>query len=144
MSQGKTALIPCASCARHVRVGASIEAGACPFCGAALPAAVARKQPSVRLGRAALMAFGSAALLPGCYLQHELEPSTGRDAGSVVVSDAARPDARPVEVDSGEPVAPPYGAPFLEDAGPEDDAGAVINAYGAPAFDPDDAGTPRE
>lgn len=144
MSHGKTALIPCSGCARHVRVGPSIEAHACPFCGAALPAVVARRQPSARLGRAALMAFGSAALIPGCYLQHELEPTTAsRDAGSVV-RDAARADARPLEVDSGEPVAPPYGAPFLEDAGPEDDAGAVINAYGAPAFDPDDSGTPRE
>jgi len=49
-------LVPCPSCARHVRAAATV----CPFCSAALDASV---QPSVvrgpRLGRAQLVGVGA-------------------------------------------------------------------------------------
>ena len=55
-------LRPCPGCSRHVRVSAS----ACPFCNAALDASFraspAPLPPSMRLSRAALVAFGSGTL----------------------------------------------------------------------------------
>jgi hypothetical protein len=56
-------LRPCPGCSRHVRV----SEGACPFCGGALDAsfraAPAPVPPSRRLSRAALVAFGTGALV---------------------------------------------------------------------------------
>jgi hypothetical protein len=50
-------LVPCPECRRHVRV----HEAACPFCGAALElsALPAPALPTLRLGRAALFAFGA-------------------------------------------------------------------------------------
>ncbi len=60
-------LLPCPSCARHVRVSEA----SCPFCTAALPLSHRRAGPAPlpkrRLGRAALAAFGAAAIATsGC------------------------------------------------------------------------------
>ena len=53
-------LVPCTDCQRHIRID---EAG-CPFCGASLPTDLPPvvAAPKARLGRAALFAFGAAAV----------------------------------------------------------------------------------
>lgn len=87
-------LVPCASCARHVRASDDT----CPFCGHAHVVASARPLPKRRLTRAATFAFGAAltaATSVGCSESHA--PSDAQ----------VRPDAG---VDSGA-IAPPYGAP---------------------------------
>jgi hypothetical protein len=55
-------LHPCSSCARHVLTSEE----SCPFCGAELsPAGIVRRgAPKGRLGRAALVAFGTLAAVP--------------------------------------------------------------------------------
>lgn len=132
------ALHPCAICARHVR---ATEAR-CPFCKALLPPPPPpRRAPARGLGRAAVFAFGSAALAQtaGCYDHHvrgaPIEPPTRRDAGleaSVGLLYGTPPD--PDAFDAGIPIRP--------DAGLEADAGAIHAMYGGPTpIEPADAGT---
>ena len=103
-----SALCPCPSCSRHVRVVES----ACPFCGVALveEAHLPRAMPTHRLGRAALFAFGIAAAAgaPGC--------GTSTTAGT---------DAYVGSLDAA------YGGP-PHDAGTD---GGLIAAYGGPPTD---------
>lgn len=145
------ALIPCTSCARHVRATES----ACPFCAAALPLSarsVQRALPKARLGRAATFAFGAAALAVGAAAcgdddGDDTTPTAdlGTDGGSVV-QDLGRDSATPdedlgTETDLGTAgdlgteedlggVGPLYGGPPV-DAG-EPDLGGVAPAYGIP------------
>jgi hypothetical protein len=57
------ALLPCPSCARHVR---STEP-ACPFCGAAVAFSHRKRPPKLRrLTRAAAWAFGASLSVAGC------------------------------------------------------------------------------
>ena len=117
---------PCPACSRHVRVSED----RCPFCAASiagLPVAP-RARPRAGLGRAALFAFGIAALAPGCY-DHHLR-------GGEVLEPAV--DAAPLGPDAGSSVAL-YGTPAPEvDGGQEEDAGSGVGLlYGAPAFDED-------
>ncbi len=55
-------LIPCSSCARHVRASEA----ACPFCGGELIVAAARPQPTGRLSRTAALVFGASVAVVGC------------------------------------------------------------------------------
>jgi len=105
------ALVPCASCARHVRA----DAAACPFCKAAREPSDARERPlTARVSRAVAFAFGA---------------SLGAAVGASCVPVAAY----------GAPAPPPDAAP--QDAGDAGDAGddAAVDAtadvgvrYGAP------------
>ena len=118
-------LLPCPSCARHVR---AFEA-ACPFCAATLPAfpaaAPVARTAGKRLSRAALFALGaSAAAIAAC--------SSGSSVpmyGAPIAQDDAGRD--PFE---GIPQPVYGGAPF--DSG--EDAPLVDAAYGGP---PQDAAT---
>lgn len=123
-------LLPCPSCARHVR---QTESG-CPFCGTSLDLAsiAPRGLPAQRLGRAATFAFGAAMATSVAACGGGPGPGTN---------------------DSG--VAPLYGAPSdmgapANDAnmlamygGPPNDSGGPGPLYGAPTFDAGtDAGGP--
>jgi hypothetical protein len=131
------ALIPCQSCARHVRATES----ACAFCAAALPVsarAVKRAVPKARLGRAATFAFGAAALAVSAAAcgDDDGDDTTppvdlGTDGG-MVVQDLGRDSATPDE-DLG---TADLGA---GDLGTEQDLGGVGPLYGGP---PVDAGQP--
>lgn len=56
-------LLPCPSCARHVRAGAS----ACPFCAGELPAEVADTRPFLSRPRSrAAILFAGAAVVGAC------------------------------------------------------------------------------
>ncbi len=118
-------LVPCASCARHVRATDAV----CPFCNGTLssPTTVAAAMPAgVRLGRAAIFVVGvavAAASSAGCATG----PSTG-DGG-----DAAAESSVP---DEGSVMAL-YGAVAPPDAGPD---GGVSTRYGAPPAPADDSG----
>jgi hypothetical protein len=82
-------LEPCPHCHRHV----TIHEAACPFCTGSLAAFAnlpPRLAPRIRLGRAAVFAFGVAALaqacgdnLPPSPPQHDarIPPDAARDAG---------------------------------------------------------------
>jgi hypothetical protein len=118
-----TQLLPCPSCARHVR---QTEQG-CPFCGVAIDlAAVApRAQPTQRLGRAATFAFGAALAtsVTACG-----GTGSGNDAGFVALYGA--PSDTGAQIDSGSDgggPAPAYGAPT--DASTNDGSPAAL--YGA-------------
>lgn len=152
------ALRPCGSCGRHVRVSES----ACPFCRASLDPTPTPPSARVvgRLGRAAIFAFGAAAVctIQGCSCG---ATHVADDAGTVVDTGGpaplygGAPDAfTPPGEDAGN-ISPPYGTPS-EDAGtdggltpmygtPPPDAGLdaadpIAPAYGGPP-DPPDAGT---
>lgn len=120
-------LIPCPSCARHVRANDTT----CPFCAAALALApVAAPVLGERLGRAALFAFGAAMATNVAACSMSSTPPT--DTGT------ASPDTGSAPADAGVDAAgnpdsgffPPYGTPPPEDAGP--DMGGLSGAYGAP------------
>jgi hypothetical protein len=153
-----------------------IADAACPFCGGQLDdtfretsarAAAARTAPRRRLGRAALFAFGGAALAStsGCYEHHlrdgEIpEPpvpviDAGVDSGGIGLLYGAPPEPEPL-IDAGGPEMPDaaviaaYGGPIpvpvpSPDAGAstDEDAGAPANLYGA-APAPDEAALPEE
>jgi hypothetical protein len=110
-------LRPCPSCARHVRV----NEGGCPFCGESLSdefRAVPRPLgPGVRLGRAALFAFGTGTLTLASACSSSATPLYGAsfmfDAGDD--GESTTPDGAVVPDASAEPDAPvatpAYGAP---------------------------------
>ena len=106
-------LLPCPSCARHVRVSEK----ACPFCSGALSltAPPLTRTPIARLSRAALFALGtSAASIAACT------SGTGPVGGDAGTGSDADPQDRPV-----------YGGPPVDDAGPV----LVDAAYGGPPRD---------
>lgn len=105
-------LIPCSSCARHVR---ATEA-ACPFCSAVLPVTQATRplprSTGTRLSRAALFALGaSAAAVAACSSDRVVAvygaPPIIEDSGAPDAADAGDAAKRP---EGGTP-APVYGAP---------------------------------
>jgi hypothetical protein len=114
-----TQLLPCPSCARHVR---QTEQG-CPFCGTAidLSAIAPRAQPTQRLGRAATFAFGAAMAtsVAACG-----GGSGGNDGGVVALYGA--PSDTGAQIDQG--VMALYGG--APDAG--SDGGGPAPAYGTP------------
>ncbi len=128
-------LIPCASCHRHVKVGAD----RCPFCDAAFAAPMPAAPPDTRgWKRAAIFTVGAALTLGGCsstVVGSDASPQDGATADraatdvSVDTASDAPSDGTEDRPDNGG-VAPPYGiAP--PDAGPPDD-GAIKAEYGAP------------
>jgi hypothetical protein len=113
---------------------------ACPFCGVALAlGATPVRMVTERLGRAALFTLGTAVATSGCGARSSLldplpAPSSARDAAALPV------DAAPGEVDAGAPMTH-YGAPpIVVDAFVAEDAGPVVNLYGAPPEPEGDAG----
>lgn len=135
-------LLPCPSCARHVR---QTETG-CPFCGAAVSLAdvPARALPGQRLGRAATFAFGVAIAtsVSACGGTSSPGDDAGTDANFVPLYGApndAGYDAGALAMYGGPPgdagsdaggPGPLYGAPAF-DAGDQNDAGGPAPAYGA-------------
>jgi len=104
-------LIECSECRRHLRS----DEERCPFCEGLVsaPPPPALRRPLVRLGRAALFAFG-ATLTVGCgsaVPAYGVPPSDG----GISSADGG------LALDAGGP-APAYGAAPI-DAGPGDDAG---------------------
>jgi hypothetical protein len=141
-------LVACASCARHVRVSEA----ACPFCAAGLDADArtqgARRGPTERLSRAALIAFGAGTLaVAACGGVVAQGGSAGqKDSGGTTSHDdaALEPDVMGGTIYGGFP-AP--DASFGFDAGnPEADASdaAPEAQWGVPyGLPPEmDAGTP--
>jgi hypothetical protein len=126
-----------------------VSASACPFCNAALDASFraspAPVPPSVRLSRAALVAFGSgtlslAAACGGATTGGVVPTDAGADSGVT-----SRPDSG--EEDSGFIVGQAYGAIMLpDDSGAPDtgtteetpdagtDAPGIQPPYGAPPY----------
>jgi hypothetical protein len=140
-----TQLLPCPSCARHVRRNEQ----ACPFCSAS----VSFPEPGVasvmpRLGRAALFTFGTALATSGCVgnavpLYGAPAPDTGLAADAAPASDAGTDAAvlamyggppQDAGSDAGSP-GPLYGAPAF-DAGFDHDTGGASADYGAPPAPP--------
>ena len=149
-------LLPCPSCARHVRQS---ESG-CPFCGASLALASepSRPMPTQRLGRAATFAFGAAMATSVAACGTTTTPTTtytgvaqedggtdggvapaygapsdaGSDAGMLAMYGGPPSDSGTTDQDGGGP-APAYGGPIREDAGGVQpvDSGGVAPAYGA-------------
>jgi hypothetical protein len=111
---------PCPECSRHVRV----TDAACPFCAVAFDAAFRTSPhpvpPSVRLSRAALVAFGtgtlSLAACGGALAGNVGGPGdAGKDTGATSAVDSG---VEQQGDDSGFTTALPYGAfPPPEDAG---------------------------
>ena len=114
-------LVPCASCARHVRVSET----ACPFCAAPLvPSATTARSaaPGKRLSRAAMFALGaSAAAVAACSgsvtALYGAPPSDGGalDGGNDAADDVQAVPAygiAPMDAGNDGPIpAPLYGAP---------------------------------
>jgi len=120
MPAGRPSLVPCPSCARHVRATERV----CPFCGAAVPPSFAGyvpRAPAERLSRAALVAFAAVAVA-GC----SKETATPSDAGSADKQQQQEPTTVPA-----------YGAPAPTPAPSPVDAGlgslvAQAAVYGGP------------
>ena len=124
-------LRPCPQCSRHVR---SDEAR-CPFCDSdcsvgASDQAPAAPSPSTRLGRAALMAFGTAVVAAttaaSCGGTQGSDPQAGNATGGSTEQDGG----------SGEASAPlsPYPEDYRRRGG-DDDPSNWAKPYGAPPAD---------
>ncbi len=100
-----TQLEPCPQCHRHVK----ITEPACPFCACSLAEAFAhlaeRATPRARLGRAAVFAFGVAAMAPACgdnvvpvdAPRAQVDAGTDADDGGGVPIYAAAPTQDPAK-----------------------------------------------
>ena len=133
------ALIPCQSCARHVRATES----ACPFCAALLPVSarsVQRAVPQARLGRAATFAFGAAALAVSAAAcgdddGDDTTPTADLGTDGGIGRDLGTTDSGRADRDLG--ASGDLGT--ARDLGAEEDLGGVGPLYGGP---PVDAGQP--
>jgi hypothetical protein len=112
---GRSELLPCAECGRHVREGAAT----CPFCGAAFAAGhVSRAEPSART--AAVAVVSAALALSGCQ-----EASSSGGYGAACASGGCygpEPDATIVGADAS-----------VDEAGTQDAAGGDAGMADAPA-----------
>ena len=130
-------LLPCPSCARHVRRTES----ACPFCRGALAFADAPlpRLPEVRLGRAATFAFGAAVATSVAACSGSAVPAYGAPAIDTGMVDSGGTTDAASSVDAGTTVdaadvdtgsmAAAYGISPI-DAGL--DTGGSSSDYGAP------------
>lgn len=110
-------LAPCPQCLRHVRVDAST----CPFCEGALALdATPPALPTRRLGRAAMVAFGTVvATAAAAACGNGRPPADGASAASSTSGDGtgsttATTTAEPTQTATATTVVPnnkPYGAP---------------------------------
>ena len=109
-------LRPCSGCDRHVRADVTL----CPFCDAALTAEAAVAPPqAARLGRAAQMAFGAAAVAASLSVVSCTKNPGGDDSSNI---------AQPYGAPPGTNIAQPYGAP-------PDPTPARVDAAVAPEVD---------
>jgi hypothetical protein len=142
-----TSLVPCPSCARHVRA----TERACPFCRTALSAAIAAKAipgSAQRLSRAAAFTFAASLAATGCSSDATPAPDAAAvDSGAATDSGAttdtgARADTG-TATDAGFPTddggfLAMYGGPPRDsgaDSGAPDDNGGIGPLYGLPASD---------
>ncbi|MBX3213690.1 MAG: hypothetical protein KF850_16750 [Labilithrix sp.] len=131
-------LLPCPSCARHVRSSES----ACPFCAASLTSHAKRVVPAAgrRLERLAAFTFAATVTVTGCVAGSEEETGQSEDELGAVQPMYGMPPEQPIDAgtrpDSGnvKPDAATDGG-AAEDAGPApcDDGGAMMPMYGMPA-----------
>jgi hypothetical protein len=120
-----SSLVPCPSCARHVRA----TERACPFCRTALSASIASRVipgATQRLSRAAAFTFAASLAATGC----SDDPAPAADAavvdtGSTTDSGTAPTRARP-------PTRAPTTDTGLTDAGFPSDDGGIVAMYGGP------------
>lgn len=121
-------LVPCPSCARHVRAAES----ACPFCATSLPSDLAaRAVPPAprRLERLAAFTFAATVAATACGGKSETPGEESVDGGTSSSSSSSSSSSGSSGASSGSSgVAPPYGLP------PEDGGGPAA-LYGAPAPD---------
>lgn len=140
-----TSLVPCPSCARHVRA----TEHACPFCRSALSSDLAAKAvpgTTQRLSRAAAFTFAASLAATGCSSDPApavdaavTDRGTATDTGTAADTGASSDVGFPA--DDGTFLAM-YGAPPRDsgvDAGGPDDNGSIMPLYGLPA---PDAGQP--
>ncbi|MBX3230196.1 MAG: hypothetical protein KIT84_24810 [Labilithrix sp.] len=139
-------LVPCPSCARHVKSSES----ACPFCSSALSGAMMKRTPSAqrRLERLAAFTFAATLAVTGCAV-----------AGDESDTDKSEQEIGGIHAMYGMPPPPvDAGPPPAEDAGPapcttdndDEDHGGFAALYGMPSFPPslpppcptEDAGAP--
>jgi hypothetical protein len=117
-------LLPCPTCARHVRRTESV----CPFCRSAVAFGEAPlpRLPEVRLGRAATFAFGAAIAtsVAAC--------STG---SPVPAYGAPAPDTGSVDAASGTDGGSAVDAAMAVDAAADVDTGSMAAAYGISPID---------
>lgn len=116
-------LVPCPSCARHVR----LPSPACPFCASALPEDLgARAVPAAgrRLERLAAFTFAATFAATACGGQTDSERGSTFDGGASSSGDNG----------GGQPV---YGMPA------PDPTGTTAPAYGMPP-EPIDAGAAKD
>ncbi len=112
-------LRPCAGCARHVRA----DATECPFCTSSLEVDLAPPPvPRERIGRAARMAFGTAAAAVALGV-------TGCEKENIAMPYGAPPDPKPLVPDAAKPP-PPADAGATAVPHPPD--AAIAKPYGAP------------
>jgi hypothetical protein len=122
-------LVPCPSCARHVRAGET----ACPFCASALPADLgAQAVPAApgRLSRAAAFVFGASLSVAACSSEVNTSSgttTTGGTGGSKATTTGTGPD------DDGGSQSH-YGTPAFDGGtgGSPDDDGGAMSLYGDP------------
>lgn len=116
-------LLPCPSCARHVRASSTT----CPFCATAITlVAPTPRVITERLGRAALFTLGAAAIVtaPGCIMASPAYGIPAYDSGPVAQDAGTQPDSGSTPDAAAAP-----------DAGTD---GGLAGAYGAPP--PNDGG----
>jgi hypothetical protein len=104
------------------------EAGACPFCKAALGTPQLIPGAAGRLARGAVFVFASSVI--GCGGSTVGDPVTG-DTGAAKDTATASDTAIDTMMPDFGNVAPPYGIP-PDDAGTVDDTGSPMPKYGAP------------
>ena len=132
-------LVSCAACRRHIRRSEAT----CPFCGVIVTSDIAgspeRILPSVRMSRAALMAFAAAVGTTACSSSEQQVSVTHYGAPMIVPGDAASGGATSAggatggggtATNGGASVMPLYGAP----------AAGFSNAGGATASGGTNAG----
>jgi hypothetical protein len=121
------ALEPCPGCQRHVRT----DEHNCPFCGMAVADHMARQKPRaiprVRLGRAALFAFGVSTASAPLLACNGDDDDNGADAGSGGDGDSAG-DGDQSQDAGGGGIQPVYGVPPGDGDGSGDGDGDLPDA----------------
>lgn len=131
-------LVTCTACERHIRRSET----QCPFCGVTVAACVTtapeRPLPTMRLSRAALVAFAASYVGAGCGGQTIEERRTdggGATAGSPASGGATTTGTGGLQLGSGGyNVAPIYGLPATGAYPGSGGYSNVLPPYGLPAF----------